>query len=1002
MVDRIKSNYPNTAFISYKSEDKRWAKWLQRKLERYRIPRQIRDKYPELPEKINHIFRDETDLSGGVLRASLIKELLDSQYLVVVCSPRATKSKWVNEEIETFVNADRSSNIIPFIIEGTPHSGDEKTECFPKALAELPKEDELLGLDVQKVGRQKALARVVATILDVRFDDLWQRHHRRLARRRIVFAAMLATCLLSSCALWYYLHPVYRYFADYVDCNGVPEGVIPLTDEQVAHREYSYRFQYNRIPLGEPGALEWRLKRVSSINSSGNVEKISLLLFSNRYPVIELEYNKNTGSISKVINCDKKNRPIVTYMMSEHDGQAAMIADFVASNKDYGFEYADALFIDPSKGDDDDTRKSGIVRYAYQRDKNGHIVKLSFHSSNDYDLARSTIVNQEGVASIKYTLDSLGRRIKEEYFDLQGNKTSAKEGIYSTEYEYDSLGTPVTTCYYDSTGNLTGNDRYWAICRSKTDRYGNCIECCYYNEKDQPCVTKLGASHEVFSFDENGHWVSYENYDTNGRLVFVDDGWARSKMEYDRRGNRISFTYYGTDNQKCICKDGYSTVRYKFNRHNDLKTISFFDNNGKPAYNIQGIAKALCKYDRQGRRTEEAYYGIDGRPCYSKKGMSKDVFVYDNNGRIVKEQYYGIDGKPTLIDNGSAELRRKYDDRGNVAEESFYGINGKPIKCKDGYAVVRFRYDDKGNRTEFSYYDTYGARCADSVGVSAYVNKFDNRGNRVEVAYYNTYGERCVYIDEYSRFISKYDVKGNLIEQRYFDTADKPCFTIDRYAVMKKSYDNRCRVTEEHCFDTCGNPCMNVSGYSSAYFSYIGDNIKISRLYDAKGSPCTGKTGLHKIIQTFDHRGNVVEESYYDVNEHLCDDNGGVARTVQKYDQYGRKVEESYYGKDGNPVKANSYQTSKIRYKYDSRGNIVELSFYDTLGHLGHIAAPIVRKEYDEKGYMMKESYFGVDGKPCALNNGVSYCIAERDAKGKLTALSFYDINGWFIDRKEY
>lgn len=1004
MYDRSKTGYANTAFISYKSEDKRWAGWLQRKLERYRIPKQIRSKYPDLPSKIDHIFRDDTDLSGGVLRESLIKEVRNSQYLIVVCSPRATKSKWVDEEIETFIETGRSSSIIPFIIEGTPHSSDEKTECFPRALADMPQESELLGLDVRKVGRQKALTRVVSTILNVRFDDLWQRHHRRMVRRRIAFYATLTICLIVSSMLWYYLHPSYRYFADFVDCNGVPEGIIPLTDEQVAHREFSYRFQFNRIPLGEPRALHWRLKKVSSVNSSGNVTNISLLFFKNRYPIIDLEYNKNTGSVSKIVNCDKKNHPVVTYLISERDGQPAIIVDFVASNKDYGFEYADALFTDQTKNDDNDTRKSGIVRYVYERDKKGHIVRQSFHSSNDYDLTRSTIVNQEGVASIQYTLDSMGRRIREDFYDLEGNKTSTCEGVYSIGYEYDTLGTQVTTCYYDSTGKLTKNDRFWAICRRKADQYGNCIECRYYNEKDQACVTKLGVSCEVFCYDENGHWVSYENYDTNQHLVYINEWWARSDMKYDRRGNIISYTYFGADNQKCICKDGYSTVKYEFNRHNDLKSISYFDNNGLPTYDKYGISKALCKYDRQGRRTEELYYGIDGKPCYSKKGMSRVVFAYDNNGRIIKEQYYGIDDKPTMAENGSAEFRRKYDDRGNIAEESYYGISGKLCKCKDGYAIARFQYDEKGNMKEFSFFDTYGERCVDSMGVSSYVNKFDSHGNKIDVAYFDIYGERGISINGYSRFTSKYDEKGNIIEQNFFDTADNPCYTTEGFAVVKMSYGNSRNVTETHFFDTSGNPCTTVFGYSSIIYSYLENYVKTSCLYDTKNFPCTDTNGLHKIVQTYDHRGNVVNESYYDTGGLLCEDNGGVAKCEMKYDVYGRREEECCYGKDGKPVRNYANQSSKIRYKYDNRGNIVELSFYGTDGNLCLAAegAAVVKRQYDEKGYQIKESYFGLDRKPCALVTGVSYCMVERDAKGKLLTMSFYDINGCFIGSKRY
>lgn len=40
----IQKKYTNIAFISYKREDEAWAKWLQKKLEHYKLPTEIRKK----------------------------------------------------------------------------------------------------------------------------------------------------------------------------------------------------------------------------------------------------------------------------------------------------------------------------------------------------------------------------------------------------------------------------------------------------------------------------------------------------------------------------------------------------------------------------------------------------------------------------------------------------------------------------------------------------------------------------------------------------------------------------------------------------------------------------------------------------------------------------------------------------------------------------------------------------------------------------------------------
>ena len=93
------------AFISYKREDKRYAVWLQHKLEYYKLPVWIRKRNIDLPEKIRPIFRDVTDLSGGVLEKAIQDGLENSRYLIVICSPSAANSVWVGKEVQAFIDA---------------------------------------------------------------------------------------------------------------------------------------------------------------------------------------------------------------------------------------------------------------------------------------------------------------------------------------------------------------------------------------------------------------------------------------------------------------------------------------------------------------------------------------------------------------------------------------------------------------------------------------------------------------------------------------------------------------------------------------------------------------------------------------------------------------------------------------------------------------------------------------------------------------------------------
>lgn len=182
------------AFISYKREDERWAKWLQRRLEYYHLPLNVRKENPSLPKTVRPVFKDTTDLSGGVLEKAINEALESSQYLIVVCSPRAAQSRWVCKEVQRFIDLGKAERIIPFIVGGTPNSSDPQTECFPESLRALNGSRELLGININENGREAAVVKVVARMFNIQFDTLWQRY-RKARRVRIATGVALVSAL---------------------------------------------------------------------------------------------------------------------------------------------------------------------------------------------------------------------------------------------------------------------------------------------------------------------------------------------------------------------------------------------------------------------------------------------------------------------------------------------------------------------------------------------------------------------------------------------------------------------------------------------------------------------------------------------------------------------------------------------------------------------------------------------------------------------------------------
>lgn len=192
-----KREFDSFAFISYSHRDMAVAKWLQRRLEGYRLPTEIHNEIDARSRYLRPIFRDQSDLDTGILNDELHRHLEKSKYLIIVCSRNSSQSEWVSAEARAFVEMGRLDRIIPLIV---PDGTTSERELFPiflrKYFAENP-DKELLGVNIGEVGREKALIRVVSRMLSVSFDSLWRRHQRRKRLRVAVMSAAVSAILAA-------------------------------------------------------------------------------------------------------------------------------------------------------------------------------------------------------------------------------------------------------------------------------------------------------------------------------------------------------------------------------------------------------------------------------------------------------------------------------------------------------------------------------------------------------------------------------------------------------------------------------------------------------------------------------------------------------------------------------------------------------------------------------------------------------------------------------------
>jgi tetratricopeptide (TPR) repeat protein len=214
-IPRLRTRY--YAFLSYSHKDKELADWLHRELERFRVPRSIAGSLTAngvVPRRLAPIFRDQQDLSaGGDLAEEIKGPLAASQFLVVLCSPTAAKSRWTNQEIESFKRTRPEGCVLAAVVAGEPYASDlpgrEEEECFPPALRykydrrghQTAKRAEPLAADFREGGEGKRLAflKLVAGMLGVGLDELVRREQtRRQQRLAWLAAASLAGMAVTS------------------------------------------------------------------------------------------------------------------------------------------------------------------------------------------------------------------------------------------------------------------------------------------------------------------------------------------------------------------------------------------------------------------------------------------------------------------------------------------------------------------------------------------------------------------------------------------------------------------------------------------------------------------------------------------------------------------------------------------------------------------------------------------------------------------------------------
>jgi hypothetical protein len=214
-------NVKYDAFISYRhcELDSFVSENLHKKLENFKLPKSVLKKMGLKKKKIERVFRDEAELPlSDNLSDPIMAALKNSEFLIVICSPRLPLSAWCRKEIETFVSLRDRKHVLLVLAEGEPD------ESFPEILlyedviekdlngndVTIRREREPLAADCRGKNNKErlkamdnAVIKLCAAIFNLNYDDLKQRHKEQAVKKRIVLMEIIlaVVCLFAIVCL---------------------------------------------------------------------------------------------------------------------------------------------------------------------------------------------------------------------------------------------------------------------------------------------------------------------------------------------------------------------------------------------------------------------------------------------------------------------------------------------------------------------------------------------------------------------------------------------------------------------------------------------------------------------------------------------------------------------------------------------------------------------------------------------------------------------------------
>ena len=632
------------------------------------------------------------------------------------------------------------------------------------------------------------------------------------------------------------------------------------------------------------------------------------------------------------------------------------------------------------------------------------------------------MLNSERFAIKKLAYDEAGNLVEWALFGADGRPTTSAAGVHLTRAQPTPEGRIAQVWYYDELQQPVLNRLGIAGFRNQYEG-GNLVAVDRLDEQERPMLGSDGHAGYRAEF-ANGLLTRQTFVGTDGLPTTCKDGYATLVVTYDKRGNPTHRAYFDAAGRAVTTVHGYHRQRMEYDRHNQPTAAWVEDVDQRHTWTQQGFCKWMAEFNRQGKETRRIHLGTQMERVTTTDGYCEVRTTYDERGRPELTEFLDEQAALTRNASGISQLLRQFDERGQIVKEVERDVDGTTLVSTayrydlrghvsqmthlnaedaameiEGVATHELDYDAAGNKTRHRYFDANGSPATTPAGVHEARYRYQ-QGRLVEVRYFDATGVPTLNQEGHAIARMEYGPFGFLTRESVFDTDDQP-LTARGYVSALFTNDRFGNIEAMSFVGANDEPVVSVDGYHQITRRYERGKPVVESYCGVDGKPIMTSEGFATLLMQYDDWLNIIEKRFLDPRGALTDEQGwAIERLV--YDNRGNLIESSYfdaqeepeYGDWGYAVERNEYVGNRMRssaafdaagqrvlrgaepdrglpagywmhtFRYDPRGNPVEIRYLGLEGELINTAAGYARVEqqFDRYGALTARALFAADG----------------------------------------